>query len=378
MQLFFRGTPAWQYRLYASMLGQPVASPWVTLSQPPRWIASQFYGFLAAAHRAAYAWGIRPTYRLPCYVVSIGNLTLGGTGKTPLTLWLARWYQQQGWRVAIVSRGYKARAAYLLVSHGTGPLVPWQEAGDEPYLLAQSLPGVTVLIGRRRVLSAYEAWKHWGAEVVLLDDGFQHYALQRDLDLVLVDASQPFGQGGLLPAGILREPLRALRRAAAVILTRVEMAPETLPDLQRRLRVWLPEQPIFQLKTLNTALYRASTGAAVTPGWLRHRRIVAFAGLGNPQAFVHTLSRSGATILAFFIFPDHHPYTLADWQDILREAQRCQAEAVITTEKDAVRLAPEWHASSPLLTLRLGMQFMPAQPSFEDFLHTHVARFRHD
>jgi tetraacyldisaccharide 4'-kinase len=172
-------------------------------------------------------------------VVSIGNLTLGGTGKTPLTMWVARWYQQQGVRVAVLSRGYGARPAARcrVVSSGHGPLLAWQEAGDEPYLLACALPGVPVLIGKDRYGTGRYACEQFGAQVVILDDGFQHHALQRDLDIVLIDASNPFGSGTLFPRGILREPLRALRRAHAIVLTRVELAGAQLPVLCQQIRL---------------------------------------------------------------------------------------------------------------------------------------------
>lgn len=374
MEIFVRGASSWYHSIHASMLGRAEVPRWTRLTYPPRWVASQLYGVLAASHRASYTWGLRTAHRLPCRVVSIGNLTVGGTGKTPVTLWLARWFQQQGWRVAIVSRGYKARCDHTVVSTGTGPLVAWQEVGDEPYLLAQALPGVPVLISKARALGGYEAWERFGAEVVLLDDGFQHHALSRDLDLVLVDASQPFGRGSLLPAGVLREPLAALRRADAVLLTRVDMAAEAVPALCQHLRTWLPEQPIYLATMENTGLYNHHTTSLMKPHWLQGRRVVAFAGIGNPRAFTHTITRSGGLVLACFLFPDHYPYTLADWQEILQKAQQYQADAVVTTEKDAVRIAPQWRAALPLVTLQLGIRFLPAQPSFGAFLHARLTR----
>src|SRR5205823_10945352 len=233
VQTILMGGVRWRQALYTGMLGVQVPSVWRQAGLAPLWLASQCYRGLVHGHLASYTWGVRRRRKLPCVVVSIGNLTLGGTGKTPLTMWVARWYQQQGWRVAVLSRGYGARPPTRLrvVSSGDGPLIDWQAAGDEPYLLACCLPGVPVLICQDRYRTGRYAYEQFGAHVLILDDGFQHYTLQRDLDIVLIDASNPFGSGSLFPCGILREPLRALRRADAMVLTRMEMAGETLPVL---------------------------------------------------------------------------------------------------------------------------------------------------
>jgi tetraacyldisaccharide 4'-kinase len=299
-------------------------------------------------------------------VVSIGNLTLGGTGKTPLTMWVARWYQQQGWRVAVLSRGYGARPPTRLrvVSSGHGPLVDWQAAGDEPYLLACCLPGVPILIGQDRYRTGRYAYEQFGVHVLILDDGFQHHALQRDLDIVLIDASNPFGSGALLPRGILREPLQALRRADAIVLTRVEMAGETLPALCQQIRRCSSQQPIYCMATVAEALHRWDTSSAVELAALRQRRVVAFVGIGNPPAFVTTLTQLGAHVVALLVFPDHHPYTPEDWQTIGATVERQHAACLVTTEKDAVRLAPSWQASVPVYTLRIGVTFATNAPLF--------------
>ena len=274
-------------------------SLWLQAGLAPLWLASHGYRGLAWGHRASYTWGVRRRRRLPCAVVSIGNLTLGGTGKTPLTMWVARWYQQQGWRVAVLSRGYGARPAarFRVVSSGHGPLLDWQAAGDEPYLLACSLPGVPVLIGKDRYRTGRYAYEQFGTHVLILDDGFQHHALQRDLDIVLIDASNPFGPGALFPRGILREPLRALRRAHAIVLTRVEMATATLPTLCRHIRQWNSQQPIYRMATVVEALHQQGTHRVVELAALRQCRGVAFVGIGNPQAFVNTLTQLDAEVV---------------------------------------------------------------------------------
>jgi tetraacyldisaccharide 4'-kinase len=375
VQTIFMGGLRWRQTLYTSMWGAHTPSLWLQAGLAPLWLASQCYRGLARGHVASYTWGVRRRRRLPCVVVSIGNLTLGGTGKTPLTMWVARWYQQQGWRVAILSRGYGSRPAARLgvVSSGQGPLLDWQAAGDEPYLLASSLPGVPVLIGKDRYRTGRYAYEQLGAQVVILDDGFQHHALQRDLDIVLIDASNPFGSGDLFPRGILREPLRALRRAHVIVLTRVEMATEALPTLCQQIRQWNKQQPIYRMATVVEALHQRDTRSAVDLVALRQGRGVAFVGIGNPQAFVSTLTQLGAEVAALFVFPDHHPYTQQDWQTIAAMVNKQRATYVVTTEKDAVRLAPSWHSAVPLYTLRIGVTFAASDPPFAHQLQALVS-----
>jgi tetraacyldisaccharide 4'-kinase len=260
-----------------------------------------------------------------------------------------------------------------VVSAGHGPLLDWQAAGDEPYLLACSLPGVPVLIGKDRYCTGCYAYEQFGTQVVILDDGFQHHALQRDLDIVLIDASNPFGPGTLFPRGILREPLRALRRAHAIVLTRVEMATATLPILGRQIRQWNSQQPLYHMATVVEALHQQNPYSVVDLAALRQRRGIAFVGIGNPQAFVSTLTQLGAEVVTLFVFPDHHPYTQEDWQTIVAAVNQQQAAYLITTEKDAVRLAPSWHASVPLYTLRIGVTFAASNPPFAHQLQALVS-----
>jgi tetraacyldisaccharide 4'-kinase len=330
------------------------------------WIAAQGYRGVVEAKYTAYGIGVWRRRRLPCRVISVGNLTLGGTGKTPLTQWVAQWYQRHGWRVAVLSRGYKARAAGSLqvVSTGDGPRLDWRAVGDEPYLLARALPGVPVLIGKDRYHSGRYACEHFGTQVVLLDDGFQHLALHRDLDIVLLDATNPFGHGALFPRGTLREPVRALQRADAIVITRVESATDTLPALGQYIRRWATHQPLYALTTVPETLCHVTTEAAEGVTWLQHRRVIAFAGIGNPLAFATTLTQLGAAVVVLCAFPDHHAYTEHDWHSLVTMAQQQQVSCLITTEKDAVRLSPDWHAPMPVYALRVRVQFPQDDLSF--------------
>ena len=210
----------------------------------PLWLASQGYRAAASAHRTSYEWGLLRRRQLPCPVVSIGNLTVGGTGKTPLTEWTAQWLHRQGWRVVVLSRGYGGSPGERpkVASTGEGPLTDWRAVGDEAYLLANRLNGVPVVVGRNRYTSGAFACAKFGAQVLVLDDGFQHHALHRDSDIVLIDATRPFGHGALLPRGTLREPLHALRRAQVIVLTRVETAGDSVSALSRRIRRYARQQ----------------------------------------------------------------------------------------------------------------------------------------
>lgn len=364
------GEARWRHALYAAMCGDAIWSGWLRCVLAPLWLASQLYHGVVCASAFSYACGLQRRKRLPCRVVSIGNLTLGGTGKTPLTMWVARWYQQQGWRVAILSRGYGGHAGGgpRVVSAGNGPLHDWHEVGDEPYLLARELPGIPVLTGKDRYLSGRYACEHFGAQVLVLDDGFQHHVLQRDLDIVLIDVTNPFGPGALLPRGILREPLRALRRADVLVLTRVELAADTLQPLAEQIRRWYPQQSLYYMTTVVEALCQAGTCPPGGVAWFSQRRVAAFVGTGNPAAFAATLVQLGSDVTTLLIFPDHYAYTESDWQAIVDIARLQGAECLVTTTKDAVRLVPSWQAPMPVYTLRTHVAFVEGERLFQQQL----------
>lgn len=368
VETIFMGGSRWQYTLYGYMRGALAPSAGVRLALAPLRLGSLLYRGIACT---SYTWELRKRRRLPCPVVSIGNLTVGGTGKTPLTIWLARWLRQQGWRVVVLSRGYggQRRDKPCVVSIGEGPLRAWSEVGDEPYLLAQELPGIPILVGKDRFASGQHAREYFGAQVVILDDGFQHYRLARDLDIVLIDATNPFGQGALLPRGILREPLRALQRADAVVLTRVELAQDALGDVTEQIRAWAPHLPIYHLRTTVQAVWEGDMHGCSGAASLRSRRVVAFAGIGNPQAFAATLTQLGYNVAALVVFPDHHPYTERDWRAIIDVMHRYEADCLVTTTKDRVRLLPSWQASALLYTIRIEVAFREDERPFQQQLH---------
>ncbi|MHB8909207.1 MAG: tetraacyldisaccharide 4'-kinase [Syntrophales bacterium] len=322
------------------------------------------YRGAVATRNQLYNRGVLRQEKLPCPVISVGNLTVGGTGKTPTVILLATMLREKGHRPAVLSRGYggSTRAGITTVSDGKRILTGWRESGDEPVLIAQAVPGVPVLTGPRRILTGRAAVERFGADVLILDDAFQHRTLFRDLDIVMLDAARPFGNGSLLPRGPLREPPEALHRAHLLIRTgTAEGADSPVPPL-----------PAFRGVHRPRELVEAATGHALPLTELRGITVCAFAGIGSPEAFRQSLTTSGAEVVAFRAFPDHHPYTAADLEALLRWARRCGAERIVTTEKDGVRLVDFPAFLSEVSLLRIGMQITPAEP-FAELIFSRIA-----
>jgi tetraacyldisaccharide 4'-kinase len=282
-------------------------------------------------------------------VVSVGNVTLGGTGKTPVVAWLAVQLGAMGRKPAIVSRGYGGVAGRgpVFVSRGDGPLCDAHQAGDEPVQLATGLPGVRVVVGSDRWAGAAAAAAD-GADVVVLDDGFQHRRLARDLDIVLIDASNPFGNEHVIPAGRLREPLHALGRAQVVLITRAR--PDTeYPRIESVVRRYRPDATILHAGHRSVGFVDAD-GRGVSPP----ARALAFCGIGNPSRFQVDLRELGVDVVAFRAFRDHHVYTGAELEELQRAA-RSRDAVLVTTDKDLVRIHAGDHGLplSALLALRI-------------------------
>jgi tetraacyldisaccharide 4'-kinase len=271
-------------------------------------------------------------------VVAVGNLTLGGTGKTPLVELLARRLGHRGRRVAILSRGYGRRGtADLIVSDGQRLLATAADAGDEPYLLARRLPGVPVLVGRDRARAGATALARFRPDVLLLDDGFQQRRLRTDLAIVCLDARAPWGERGLFPRGTLREPPAALGRAHLLVLTHADAAADPAA-LEARLRRHAPAAPIAHATYEVEAVEDVATGGRLAVEALRTRPALAFAGIAAPDNFRRTLVALGVAPRELVTFPDHHGYTADDVAALEARARAAGAEALVTTEKDAVRL----------------------------------------
>ncbi len=275
-------------------------------------------------------------------VVSVGNLTLGGTGKTPMVAYLARWFREQGRRVAIVSRGY-----------GAGE----DGRNDEALELEQQLPDVPHVQNANRVDAARVATEELECDLVIMDDGFQHRRLHRDLDLVLIDALEPFGHGHIFPRGTLREPTSSLARADAVVLSRSDMiSPRERAALQQRVRLLAPRAIWAEVMHAPRALLSAA-GQESACQELAGRRVAAFCGLGNPAGFRHTLEQCGYEVAAWRAFADHYRYRREDVAELANWAETAQVEAVVCTHKDLVKLSVESLGGIPLRAVAVGIEF---------------------
>jgi len=292
------------------------------------WILSFAYLLAVTLTVWLYRSGILKQHRLPCRVVSVGNMTVGGAGKTPLVIKIAQIYKQNKLKPVILTRGYMGRGG---VGHN--------KQSDEAAMMREILPDVPVLSGADRIRNAEEFLENNQADVFILDDGFQHWRLARDLDIVAIDATNPWGNGRLLPRGILREPLYALRRADLLILTKTDLGAPPIASIRQRLKDIGCRQPVVETVHKPAGLTDLKTG---TPRELRiiaGQTVCALCSLGAPAAFAATLTRSGARIQKAFNFADHYVYNVTDIRSILEHCRRNHIGIVITTQKDAVKLA---------------------------------------
>ena len=299
------------------------------------------YGMVARLRVLLYDWGWFEQRRLPVPVLSVGNLTLGGTGKTPMVIVLVDWLLTQGKRVAILSRGYRRTSTkpYLLVSNGERVLVGPSEAGDEPFLMAQRCPGAIVAVGADRYELGSWVLERFPVDCLVLDDGFQHLGLYRDVNLLLVDATDVEGLAALVPSGRLREPLQAAARATAIVITRADV-PAQVTEVCRRLQAALgsmpdPIQVVFQPESLVSVV----TGMSQPLSWSRGKTALLCSGVGHAGSFRSLVERIGIRVLDEVVYADHHAYTGQDVDRLSARAVELQAELIVTTEKDACKLA---------------------------------------
>jgi len=310
--------------------------------------AAALYGAAAYLHRSCYTRGVCRKQRLACKVLSVGNLTVGGSGKTPAVAWIASALQRRGLRVAIASRGYgrSGNEPVVVVSDGERICAPLSKAGDEPMLLARRAPGVPVLVGSNRAVVGRYALEHFECQLLLLDDGFQHHRLGRDLDLLTFDGRSGLGNRRILPRGPLREPLSALALADGFLILDGPLP----PDDDALLRSLAPQARIFPAsRVLRGPIPLASAKPLSLPA-LKGADVGILAGLANPAAFRSSVEQLGARIIAERLFPDHHPYCASDLRGLSGEAPLW-----LTTEKDAVKLDPAWDPEALLHILELDL-----------------------
>ena len=319
-----------------------------------------------ALRQSAYRRGWLKARRLARPVVSVGNLTAGGTGKTPLVAWVAKILLQRGWKPGILTRGYgrRSKADIIVITPGTGRRADPQEVGDEPALLARLLPEVPLVVCADRFRGGQAAEERFQVDTHILDDGFQHWALARDLDVVALDATQTISNWNLLPAGRQREPLTALRRAQMVVLTRTDTADPKA--LEERVSQVHPAAKVFRSRTKPVGWSDAMSGEAVSVEDVRARKAAAFCGIGNPRAFFADLRRWGCTLVAEDAFRDHHVYTGEEMRQLAERAHRKGASALLTTQKDAVKISASWKHRLPVLVCEIEAEILAA----EDFATT--------
>ncbi len=310
---------------------------------------ASLYGLAMKARSALYARGLLTQHTLPCRVISIGNLTVGGTGKTPVVIALATALRDRGRRVGVVSRGYKRSSVDAIVEVSDGQTV-WgnpNETGDEPLLVAQRCPGVPVAVGTDRPSVGRHLIGRHRIDTLIMDDGYQHMALRRDMNILVLDAGAPFGNGHLLPRGRLREPLSAMARASAVLVTRASQG-GPLGDLKAMVRSVAPAAPMWVTDFAPSALVQVGGSTTVEPSVLKGERVLAVSGIGQPDSFRRLLEAAGAVVADHCVFPDHHAYSREDLRRIEQAAEGAGAGRIVTTEKDAVKLAGLVSSPSPL------------------------------
>ncbi|MDR1665820.1 MAG: tetraacyldisaccharide 4'-kinase [Puniceicoccales bacterium] len=339
-------------------------------------LLSQIFRMVVKGRLAAYRRCWMSSHHLGCRVVVVGNLTVGGTGKTPVVEKIARALDEQGRRVAILSRGYKSRSESWrkrlwrwlthaeppppkVVSDGTHIYLNSEEAGDEPYLLARNLKNVSVLVDKDRVKAGNYAVRRLGADILVLDDGFQYLQLKASHYLTLVDATNPFGNGCLLPRGILREPLEHLGRSSYIFLTKADVVDrDSLENLKQQIRCYHPLVEFIECR--HTPLYLQDVfdeNRKMTFEDLRNLQVATLSGIAMPEGFENFLLGHGVVMVYRERHADHYRFTAADLHQFYRRSEQSRAQGLVTTEKDAVRISSSFpRPSLPFYFLRMEIQ----------------------
>ncbi len=341
---------------------------------------SLLYGLGVRIRGKLYRKHILPTRKLPCPVISIGNLTVGGTGKTPMTLYLAKRFKEQGRRILIVSRGYKSQGEKrgAVVSDGLSVLRDAHQAGDEPLLLATLLKNIQVVVGKDRFAAGFDGFQRFQPDLIILDDAFQHLRLARDLNLLLLDGQTGFGNRRLLPRGPLREPVSSFVRADAVVVTRCRDTQNRSKDLEELVRMVHP-RPVFRAAHVPVRRCTIRSGdpldarllsrmAQDSQDGLRGRQVFAFAALACNQHVWDTIAEMGANLRGTMGFEDHHPYSSQDMDQIVGAALEKGCDCLVTTEKDLVRLPTGMRLPLDLIILGVKIDFGTDRDRFHHFI----------
>jgi tetraacyldisaccharide 4'-kinase len=328
-------------------------------------LVSVFYALGQRVRASLYRQKIFHTRRLNCRVISIGNLTMGGTGKTPMVMMVADTLRRKGFKPAILSRGYggQSRMPVNVVNDGRQTLLSPEAVGDEPVMMAQRLKDVPVLTGRIRYETGKYAIDHLGADVLILDDGYQHLSLHRDLNILLCDATSPFGNGVVFPAGELREPLSAMDRADLICLTRYgEGHSADRIDGCNRKRV-----PVIKTGVRVQSVVELNSGEETGIETIQHQPVEAFCGIAHPPSFFRLLEQVPVRIVNQNYYPDHHDYSADELNAIEGRAKQMGAKCIVTTEKDVVKL--KGHAFDlPVYAVRISLEILEGQEELDQLL----------
>jgi tetraacyldisaccharide 4'-kinase len=331
------------------------------------WLPAKLYELAVRLRVAAYETEYRRSRRLAATVIAVGNLTLGGTGKTPMVEYIARYLRSEDHRVAILTRGYGRATGGMRTLNAPPASTPsvnaqatnaasFREVGDEPLMLARALPDVPIVIHKDRVEAGRWAIASTGARVLVLDDAYQHLRLARDLNILLIDASDPFGGFEMAPFGRLREPLYGIRRADAVIITRADR-PFDQAQMQAIIRHFCDaDVPLIHVTSGITRLRHLETGAVYELDEFAGWNAAALCGIGNPQAFADDILQAGINIVSESFFRDHHAFTQSDLERATAAARGAAADMMITTEKDATRLEGLAFGNVPIYAAQMEIQ----------------------
>lgn len=349
--------------------------------QPVRkWLygAAWCYGVIVRIRAWCYRRGWLRSVRLPCRVISVGNVTVGGTGKTPTVILFTEWLQAKGQRVAILSRGYKRVSAVpqLLVSNGVKIVASSSESGDEPFLMAHRCPQAIVAVGADRVALGQWVLEQFHVDCMILDDGFQHRALYRDVDLVLLDATDGVGLDALLPAGRLREPLDGTGRASAVVITRAD-SPADVAAIRDRLRaIAFPLENTMEIVFEPECIVSVVTQEQQSVSWGRHKKVWLVSGIGNSQSFRRSAESVGMDIIGETVFEDHHGYSPSDVKRVRVAMQVHEHTIVLTTEKDAVKVVSLLTRDDPWWTLRVSARIVKGEDPLRRLIESSSSQAR--
>jgi tetraacyldisaccharide 4'-kinase len=343
---------------------------------------SKLYGWVVGLRSVLYDWEIVRPKKLPCRVISIGNLSVGGTGKTPMTIYMAEMLRDFGLRPVVISRGYKGTLEKKggIVSDGETLFSDAETAGDEPLMMARALTGIPVMVGRNRFDAGMRAVRDFNADVIVLDDGFQHRRLYRDVDLVLIDDKTFLGNGRLLPRGILREPTSNLARSHACILTRSLEIP--IGHLEK-LHQMFPEKEVFRSFHLSyiygvfSAKTRHFEKQSLPMGsedfsFLDNASVFIFSGIANNFEFREMVKAKVKSVAGFREYPDHHPYTRQELEEIIRLSHQWGADVLITTEKDFSRITDQMKWPFDLVVMGVKISFGKDEERFHQFIRQRI------